>query len=217
MGNNRFFHLTTCALRRVSRETFSGQPMPPRAKGKSKAPAPAPALAWKKHERLADDDSSNDEEAHRSTTSDAKRQPPLAAAAREERLAQVEQLKQDGRMIMAQSGMESVTTEGLGDCWLIAFLADQLPAAMLSGFTDKERKQHLSTWRKRLVESVPDIDSVGFRMGYNEPQALGIEYLKEVARLFHVKEAMIESDARNDNWRKTRQALKKALKPGVVL
>ena len=41
---------------------------------------------------------------------------------------------------MRRQGMERKATEARGDCWLVALLADQLPATLLSGFTEKQRK-----------------------------------------------------------------------------
>ena len=57
----------------------------------------------------------------------------------------------------------------------------------------KERKEHLSSWRRRLVDFAPNVDTT-----------LGNEYLKEVALLFNVSEQVVRADAEKENFRKTR-------------
>ena len=156
--------------------------------------ATAALLGLAEIEALVDDDvdNSSDEEADRRHS---------LAALREERLAQVEALHRDGLGLLRELGMKRLETEGMGDCWLIAFIADSLPAKLIAGFTDDERKLHLSVWRKELVRFTLDVGNSCTSLAA-EPQPIGQQYLYDVAYLFNVEQSVIgciDSDGARGN------------------
>ena len=122
------------------------------------------------------------------------------------RLRGVELLKEKGGYVQPK-------TEGLGDCWLISLLAGcELEMSLVPELSDKERKEHLMPWRKRLAEFAPDVDTKGFD---KNDKALGIEYLKHVAFHFGIGRELVEQCEHTNNWSKTRAFISKKVKPWV--
>ena len=170
--------------------------------------APAPAASGKKRarERGADDDGADDDnddhpqQGPPTTTSIAEKSKK---ALRMEHLSLMVELRNEGLEYLRRQGLERKKTEAKGDCWLLALLADQLPATLLSGLTKEQRKEHLSVWRKRLFDFAPNVDT---QLEHVDTK-LGKVYLNEVAMLFDVKEE-VRADAT-----KTKAAIMEKLEP----
>ena len=110
-------------------------------RGKAPASAPAPAASGKKRarERGADDDGADDDnddhpqQGPPTTTSIAEKRKK--AHQRMEHLSLMVKLRYEGLEYLRRQGLERKKTEEKGDCWLLALLADQLPATLLTGLT----------------------------------------------------------------------------------
>ena len=106
-------------------------------RGKAPASAPAPAASGKKRarERGADDDGADDDnddhpqQGPPTTTSIAEKSKKEAL--RMEHLSLMVDLRNEGLEYLRRQGLERKKTEAKGDCWLLALLADQLPATLL--------------------------------------------------------------------------------------
>lgn len=153
-----------------------------------------------------DDDSSDVEEVEESEV----RKPN--SKAREEHLLLLFRLRQQGvELLKEMGGYVQPKTEGVGDCWLISLLAGrELEMSLVPELSDKDRKEQLMPWRKRLAEFAPDVDTKGLD---KNSQALGIDYLKHVAFHFGVSRSVIEQCEHTNDWSKTRALISKKLKP----
>jgi hypothetical protein len=132
--------------------------------------------------------------------------------AREEHLLQLLRLRKRGvQLLKDMGGYVQLETEGLGDCWLISFLAGcELDLSLVPKLSEKQRTEHLMPWRERLAEFAPDVDTKGFD---KNGVALGIDYLKHVAFHFGVLRTVVERCERMNDWSKTRAEISKKLKP----
>ena len=133
---------------------------------------------------------------------------------RNQHLNVLRELRERGKKMLLEGGMKQLPTEGVGDCWLIALLAGSkgFDPQQLRRFTDQQRKDLLTPWRKRLVDIAPHVDKRCFTMS-GEP--LGIEYLKQFASSFTSPDVIRKQEATNQ-WGdrcRVRNEIKKALQP----
>ena len=186
--------------------------MPPRRKAKAARQAERRVEEVSKPDRLVNDDSSDDDDNDGDDKArDAQRRAKAVrdekATKREEHMKMVSELREEGLQKFAQSGMMRSKTES--DCWLIAILAGrELESSLVGGLSDEERKEKLTPWRIKLAEFAPHTDTKGTTLS---GEALGLEYLKQVARLFHVEESVINKSERTESWNKTRDSISKKL------
>ena len=181
--------------------------MPTRSSKAAKAEEPGGEEA----QRLVEDDSdgdSSDDAAEREKRRIAK---AALTATRQEHMAEVGQLRSLGMEKMREAGMLQRTTEGLGDCWLIAMLAGyELDLSLVSGVPAATRKEVLTPWRQQLVDFAPHIDTKGFDAS---GEALGIEYLKMMAVHFDVPKDLVHACDVTKNWKVVRDRITRKLKP----
>ena len=189
--------------------------MPPRGrKAKAARQAERRVEEAPKPDRLVEDDSSDDDDNDGDDKArDARRRAKAVrdqkATKREEHMKLVTDLREEGLEKFAESGMVRSTTEGFGDCWLIAILAGhELESALVKSLSPEQRKEKLTPWRIKLSEFAPHMDTKGTTLS---GEMLGLEYLKQVARLFQVEESVIESCERTKSWKKTRDSISKKL------
>ena len=153
----------------------------------------------------SEDDGSNEER-------DAARE--RKAALRNQHLNVLRELRERGKKMLLEGGMQQLRTEGVGDCWLIGLLAgsEGFDAQQVQRFTDNQRNKLLTPWRKRLVEVAPHVDTKCFTMS-GEP--LGIEVFKQVASSFVSAHAIRKQEEANQ-WGeecRVRNKMKSLLQP----
>ena len=145
--------------------------MPPNTR---KAPRRGAERGESSSAALEDDLGDGNVEAWENAARDAAR--GQKAAMRKDHLEMILALRERGKEMLQKGGMKQWPTEALGDCWLISLLAGShgIDAPQAPRFTDNQRNTLLTTWRKKLVEVAPDVDTKCFSMSGEQ---LGIEYL----------------------------------------
>ena len=177
-------------------------------RGRKKAAPPRVVVVPR--EGLVDDDSDEDSSNTDAAREEKRREKAAMQVKREEHLRQVSQLRAEGLQEMSLAGMHQQRTEAVGDCWLIALLAGhEVDVSIIADVSPELRKTLLTSWRTKLAEFAPHIDTMGFTM-HNEE--LGVEYLKKIARYFGVPSAVIKA-CEDNNWTKARGFISKALNP----
>ena len=184
--------------------------MPPRRKKARQAEERGEEATERDH--LVDDDDDNDDDDNaREERRREKSMHDAKAAKREEHLKLVSLLRKEGLDRLRTCGLKQEETESKGDCWLISILAGhELDSALVPRLSQEQRREKLTPWRQKVSEFAPHIDTKGLAFSGDE---LGLEYLKQTARLFHVQESVIESCEMTKSWKKTRDLIAKKLKP----